>query len=61
MISVEFNDGTGWDTAPEQTLNYAPVAIDAQQIAGFTANSLVRVADGAALGNISPLSNAEYT
>lgn len=61
ILKLSFNDGSGWEDAPAQAVNHAPTAIDALQVDGFPASSILRVADGTTLGNFSPLSNAQYT
>lgn len=62
-LIVLFKDETmaTWEQVPAQKINYVPFAFESKQISGFTADSLVRVADAGTLGSISPLSNAEYT
>ena len=62
-LVVLFKDETmsTWEPMQAQKINFVPFAFETKQIAGFTPESLVRVADGATLGNISPLSNANYT
>ncbi|RYZ91836.1 MAG: hypothetical protein EOP06_06030, partial [Proteobacteria bacterium] len=62
-LAVFFKDETmsGWEPIPAQKINFVPFAFESKQISGFNANSLVRVADAGVLGNISPLSNSEYT
>ncbi len=41
---VYFNDGSfsGWEPFPEEAINFAPLAIEAQQIAGYKATNLIR-------------------
>jgi hypothetical protein len=63
-LVVMFKDETmaGWEPIPAQRINYVPYAFDSIQVQGFTASALVRVQDpSGTLGNISPLSNANYT
>ena len=47
ILQVYFNDGTftGWEPMPVQKINYAPFAIEATQISGFSKDSLLRVED----------------
>ena len=61
-LVVYFKDETmsTWEPMPTTKINYVPFAFEAKQVAGFNVNSLVRVADGATLGNVAPLSNANY-
>ncbi|RYZ93138.1 MAG: hypothetical protein EOP06_02030, partial [Proteobacteria bacterium] len=63
-LVVYFKDETmsNWEPMPPQKVNYVPFAFEAKQVQGFTAASLLRVqeADGT-MGNITPLSNANYT
>jgi hypothetical protein len=64
LMRVSFNDGTftGWEDTEDQAINYAPKAIDALQVSGFPATSLLRFAEpSGTLVNTSPLSNAQYT
>ena len=62
-LLVLFKDETmpSFEEVPAQKINFVPFAFEAKQVAGYTPASLVRVADGTTLGNISPLSNADYT
>jgi hypothetical protein len=63
-LIVSFNDGTfaGWEDSQTQALNYAPKAVDALQVAGFPATSLMRVAEGSGtLDSVSPINNAQYS
>ena len=62
-LVVLFKDETmaAFEPMPAQRINYVPFAFEAKQVAGFTPASLVRVAEtDGTLGNISPLSNANY-
>ncbi len=45
-LQVQFNDGSGWETLPAQSINYVPLAIEAVQIGGYQRDQLLRVADG---------------
>lgn len=62
-LVVLFKDETmpAFEEVPAQKINFVPFAFESKMVAGFTPASLVRVADGTTLGNIAPLSNAEYT
>ena len=63
-LVVLFKDETmtAWEPMPSQKINFVPFAFEAKQVAGFTPQSLVRVAEAdGTLGNVSPLSNANYT
>ncbi|MEK7356827.1 MAG: hypothetical protein AAB250_10280, partial [Bdellovibrionota bacterium] len=61
-LAVYFKEtpASAWEPIPVQDINNVPFAYEAKQIGGFDATSIVRVADGATLGNIAPLSNANY-
>ncbi|MES2963729.1 MAG: hypothetical protein V4760_07540, partial [Bdellovibrionota bacterium] len=61
-LVVYFKDEnmTTWEPIPTTKINYVPFAFESKTIAGFNSTSLVRVADGATLGNVSPLSTANY-
>lgn len=60
-LILSFNDGSGWEEAPAQALNYAPKAVDALQVAGFPATSLLRFAESnGAFDTVSPLNNSQY-
>ncbi len=41
---IYFNDGsfTGWEPFPEEAINFVPLAIESQQIAGYKATNLIR-------------------
>lgn len=63
-LQVYFKDETmaTWEPMPSQNVNFVPFAFEAKQVAGFTASSLVRVAEAdGTLDTVSPLSNANYT
>ncbi len=63
-LNVLFKDETmsTWEPIPTQRLNFVPFAFEAKQVAGYTSQSLVRVAEAdGTLDLISPLSNASYT
>jgi hypothetical protein len=65
FLAVSFKDETmaSWEPIPAEKINYAPFAIEAKQIAGFGADSLLRVVDGAGapITGLAPLSNTQYT
>lgn len=64
VLVVSFTDSLGVaQQIPQEKINFVPFAIEAKQIAGFTAGSLLRVVDGSnnPLTGLSALSNAEYT
>jgi hypothetical protein len=63
-LVIQFKDETmgTWEPIPVQKINFAPFAFEAKQVQGFTAGSLVRVAEAdGTLDLVSPLSNANYT
>jgi hypothetical protein len=63
-LVVLFKDETmtTWEPVPAQKINFVPFAFEAKQVQGFTAGSLVRVAEAdGTLDLVSPLSNANYT
>jgi hypothetical protein len=64
-LVVLFKDETmtTWEPIPPQKINFVPYAFEAKQIAGFTADSLLRVVNGSGdpLTGLAPLSNAQYT
>lgn len=66
MVVYFFNPAdptmTGWEQLPAQNIGYVPMAVEALNVGGFSADSLMRFVDG--FGNpvaVSPLSNATYT
>lgn len=62
-LVVYFRDETmsTWEPIPAQKLNFVPFAFEAKQVAGFTINNLVRVAESdGTLDSVSPLNNAQY-
>ncbi len=63
-LTVLFKDETmaAWEPMPAQKINFVPFAFEAKQVQGFTAQSLMRVAEAdGTLDSVSPLSNANYT
>jgi len=51
-----------WEPLPEQSINFAPMAIEAQQVGGFPAATIVRVADPVTgPSSVSALTPANYT
>ncbi len=64
-LVVLFKDETmaNWEPLPAEKINFSPLALEAKQIAGFTADSLFRVVDssGDPLLGVAPLSNAQYS
>ena len=44
-LYYEFNEGTGWEVVPAVAINWAPYAIEAQQVSGFKAANLLRAVD----------------
>ena len=48
------SDGV-WEALPSQMLNFVPMAIEAKQVGGFTAQHLLRVDDSAVAQNTTPL------
>jgi hypothetical protein len=64
-LVVLFKDETmaSWEPIPAQKINFVPFAFESKQIAGFTADSLIRVVNGSGdpLTGLAPLSNAQYT
>jgi hypothetical protein len=65
VLVVQFKDETmaAWEPIPPQKINFVPFAFETKQIAGFAADSLLRVvsAGGDPLTGLAPLSNAQYT
>jgi hypothetical protein len=61
-LVVLFKDETmtTWEPIPAQKINYVPFAFEAKQVQGFNAASLLRVSDAGVVGNVSPLSTANY-
>lgn len=64
-LVVLFKDETmsTWEPIPPQKINFVPFAFSAKQIAGFGADSLLRVVNGSndPITGLAPLSNAQYT
>ena len=63
---IQFNDpssmGSAWETIPEMEVNYVAYAMDAQNVSGFPASSLVRVVDGSgAPQSFNALTSGEAT
>ncbi|MFN8790398.1 MAG: hypothetical protein ACK5Y2_02970 [Bdellovibrionales bacterium] len=63
VLQAFFDDGTtgGWEPIPAQAINYVPMSMESQQVAGFPASSLVRVANGSGPQSVTPLSPADFT
>ncbi len=64
-LVVLFKDETmaAWEPIPPAKINFVPFAFESKQIAGFGADSLLRVIDsgGDPLTGLAPLSNAQYS
>ncbi len=59
-LKVYFNDGSfsGWEPFPDEAINYVPLAIESQQIAGYKATNLLR---GPASSSITELTAPQLT
>lgn len=60
-LKVFFNEGSGWENLPLQAINHVPLAVEALQVGGFSAASLLRVDDNGVPGNIAPLTTDYFT
>ena len=64
-LVVLFKDETmaSWEPIPAQKINFVPLAFEAKQVQGFTADSLLRVVNGSGdpITGLTPFSNAQYT
>jgi hypothetical protein len=63
-LQVYFKDETmnSWEGLPAQPINFVPMAIEANQVGGFTASSLLRVEDSSGVPSPVPsLSVASYS
>lgn len=60
-LQISFDPGTGFEQLPLQSISFAPKAIDALQVGGYTANSLLRVNDAGTPQDINPLTSAKYS
>lgn len=62
-LLVYFNDGSfaGWEPVPQQAVNLVPQAIEALQVGGFNADSLLRVANGSGPQPVAALTPTNYT
>jgi formylglycine-generating enzyme required for sulfatase activity len=58
---VSFDAGSGWENLPAQSINFVPMAIEAQTVAGRTPMSFLRVDDTAASTNTTELNGADLT
>jgi hypothetical protein len=63
VVSFRESGADPWEVIPTEAINYVPTAIEAKQVGGFTADSLLRVVDGSnnPMTGLAPLSNAQYT
>ena len=59
-IKIYFNDGTfgGWEDFPDETMNFAPMSIDSQQITGYKASNLLR---GSTSSTVPEFTNTDIT
>lgn len=58
---MQFNTGSGWETLPAQDINYVPMAIEAETVAGRTPYSFLRVDDATTSSNTTELTSANLT
>jgi len=63
VFQVSFLDQnmSAWEPVPSQTLNFAPMAIQAKYVGGFSPANLLRFDDTAALSNTSVLNSTQLT
>lgn len=52
-LVVEFNEGTGWQALPAQSINFMPLAIESMQVGGYPKDQLLRVSDGTTASEFS--------
>jgi len=60
-LKVYFNDGSGWESLPLQAINQVPLAVEAAQVGGYPASSILRVDNGSAPGTASALTTDNFT
>jgi len=60
-LKVYFNDGSGWESLPLQAINQVPLAVEAAQVGGYPASSILRVDNGSAPGTASALTAANFS
>ncbi len=61
-LTVYFNDGSfsGWESFPDEAVNYAPLAIESQQIAGYRAVNLLRAPATSTVSELTAPQIAEF-
>lgn len=61
-LQVYFKDSTmtAWEPMPTQTIDFVPMAIEAKQVGGFKAQSLLRVEDASGPVSVSALTQSDY-
>jgi len=60
-LKVYFNDGSGWESLPLQAINQVPLSVEAAQVGGYPASSILRVDNGSVPGTASALTTANFT
>ena len=61
QIYVKTSADSSWETFPAQSIGYVPMALQAKQVGGFAASSLLRVADGAGPQPATALTPQNFT
>lgn len=60
-IQLSFNDGIGWEDAPEQSIAQIPQAIESFSVGGYESSKLFRVHDGTGTPvTLTPWTQADY-
>lgn len=59
LVYFKSSSMSAWEAMPNQSINFVPLAIEAKQVAGFPATSLVRVDGTSAPGTIRALTSTE--
>lgn len=62
LIQMTFNDGLGWEDAPEQTIAQVPQALESFSVGGYESSKLFRVHDPSGTPvTLGPWTQANYT
>lgn len=59
-VVVQFNDGSGWEPIPEQTIKFVPMAMESLSVGGFEAAHLLRVENAGVPQVVSSLTTTQF-
>lgn len=61
LVAFKTSTMSAWEALPIQNINYAPMAIEAKEVSGYPATSLLRVDDGSGPQSVSALTPTQAT